>query len=318
MRYISIENVNKPASVIGLGTMIFAPEKKDLSFSILDAFLAAGGTFIDTAEIYGDPEQYGYSETTIGMWLQQRGCREQVVLQSKGCIPDTCQALHGKGLSVSPACIHEAIAGSLKRMGTDYLDIWLLHRDDPSVPVGPLVEALNRELESGTIRAYGGSNWTTERIQEANDYAKAHGLVGMAASSPLFCLATPNEPFWPGTTYLDQDAKSWHEQSGLPVIAWSALGRGFIKYGDPSDFSHPDLVRTFYNSSNFSRLNRLQELSAQLHVTPAAIALSYVTSQSFPGIALTGPGSADHVLDCAAAGDLLLTPEQLRYLEGQA
>ena len=89
MRYIAIQNINKPVSVIGLGTMIFSPEKRDLSFSILDAFLAAGGTFIDTAEIYGDPEQYGYSETTIGLWLQQRGCREQVILQSKGCIPDT-------------------------------------------------------------------------------------------------------------------------------------------------------------------------------------------------------------------------------------
>lgn len=317
MRYIAIQNINKPVSVIGLGTMIFSPEKRDLSFSILDAFLAAGGTFIDTAEIYGDPEQYGYSETTIGLWLQQRGCREQVILQSKGCIPDTCQALHGKGLAVTPEYIHQAILGSLRRLGTEYLDIWLLHRDDPSVPVGPLVEALNRELEAGTIRAYGGSNWTTERIQEANAYAEEHGLVGMAASSPLFCLATPNEPFWPTTTYLDKNSKLWHEQSGLPVIAWSALGRGFIKYGDPADLSRPDLVRTFYNSDNFSRLRRARELADRLNVTPAAIALSYVTSQSFPGIALTGPSSPEHVLDCTAAGDLLLTSEELRYLGGQ-
>lgn len=317
MRDIAIQNINKPASVIGLGTMIFSPEKRDLSFSILDAFLAAGGTFIDTAEIYGDPEQYGYSETTIGLWLQQRGCREQVILQSKGCIPDTCQALHGKCLAVTPEYIHQAILGSLRRLGTGYLDIWLLHRDDPSVPVGPLVEALNRELEAGTIRAYGGSNWTTERIQEANAYAEEHGLVGMAASSPLFCLATPNEPFWPTTTYLDKNSKLWHEQSGLPVIAWSALGRGFIKYGDPDDLSRPDLVRTFYNSDNFSRLRRARELADRLNVTPAAIALSYVTSQSFPGIALTGPSSPEHVFDCTAAGDLLLTSEELRYLEGQ-
>lgn len=316
MRYISIENIQKPASVIGLGTMIFSPGKKELSFSILDAFLAAGGTFIDTAEIYGDPEQYGYSETTIGMWLQERGCREQIVLQSKGCIPDTCRPLHGEGLAVTPEWIHRAISGSLKRLGTDYLDIWLLHRDDPAVPVGPLVEALNREIEAGTIRAYGVSNWTTGRIAEANAYAAEHGLTGIAASSPLFCLATPNEPFWPTTTYVDQDTKLWHEQSGLPVIAWSALGRGFIKYGDPADLSHPDLVRTFYHPGNFARLSRAKELGAQLHVAPAAIALSYVTSQSFPGIALVGPGSVEHVADCAAAGDLRLTPEQLRYIEG--
>ncbi len=315
MRYISIQQIEKPVSVIGLGTMIFAPHKNALSFSILDAFVESGGTLIDTAEIYGDPEDYGLSETTIGQWLQKRGCREKIVLMSKGCIPDTCVPLHGKGLAVAPEWIHKAIAGSLKRLGTSYLDIWLLHRDDPTVPVGEIVEALNRELEAGTIRAYGASNWTVERIEEANAYAQSHHLVGICASSPLFCLATAKEPFFPTTTYIDEHTWRWHAQTGFPVLAWSALGRGFIKYGDPNDTSRPDLVRTFYNSENFEKLNRAKELARKRNATAAAIALAYVTSQPFPCAALTGAGTPEHARLNAQTGDLILTEEELRFLQ---
>lgn len=317
MRYIEIQGVTKPVSVIGLGTMIMAPDKKELSWSILDAFVAQGGTLIDTAEIYGDPEHYGYSEQTIGMWLEARGNREQIVLMSKGCIPDTCQPLHGDGLAISPEWIHKAIAGSLKRLKTDYLDIWLLHRDDPTVPVGDIVEALNREIEAGTIRAYGGSNWTTQRLAEANAYAAAHGLVGMAASSPQFSLATANEPFWPTTTYVDEQTRQWHVETGLPVLAWSALGRGFVKYGDPADLSRPDLVRTFYSPANFQKMARAEELAKLYGVSKADIALAYVTRQPFPAVALVGPGSPEHVLSCTRSADVPLSEENVAWLEGK-
>lgn len=316
MRYINIKGVSKPVSVIGLGTMIMAPDKKELSWSILDAFVAQGGTLIDTAEIYGDPEHYGYSEQTIGMWLRERGCRKQIVLMSKGCIPDTCVPLHGEGLAIAPEWIHKAIAGSLKRLQTDYLDLWLLHRDDPAVPVGEIVEALNREIEAGTIRAYGGSNWTTERLAEANAYAEAHGLVGMAASSPQFSLATANEPFWPTTTYVDGKTRAWHEETGLPVLAWSALGRGFVKYGDPADLSRPDLVRTFYSEANFAKMDRAAQMAEKLGVTKADIALAYVTSQRFPAVALVGPGSAEHVAVCTRSADIPLSERDIAWLDG--
>ena len=315
MRYIRIKGVEKPVSVIGLGTMIMAPDRKELSFSILDAFLQGGGTLIDTAEIYGEPEHYGYAESTIGMWLKERGCREEIVLMSKGCIPDTCVPLHGEGLAISPEHIHNAIAGSLKRLGTDYLDIWLLHRDDPNVPVSVIVEALNRELEAGTIRAYGGSNWSTQRLAEANAYAEAHGLVGMAASSPQFSLATANEPFWPTTTFVDEETRRWHAETCLPVLAWSSLGRGFVKYGDPADLSRPDLVRTFYSKDNFEKMARAEEIGKARCVSKSDIALAYVTCQPFPSVAQIGPGSAEHVMSGTAVGDICRTGAELNYLE---
>lgn len=315
MRYIQIRGVDKPVSVIGLGTMIMAPDKKELCWSILDAFLAQGGTLIDTAEIYGDPEDYGYAEQTIGMWLKERQNREQIVLMSKGCIPDTCVPLHGPGLAVAPADIHRAITGSLERLQTDYLDLWLLHRDDPSVPVGEIVEALNEEIRMGRIRAYGGSNWSIQRLEAANAYAEAHGLVGMAASSPQFSLPQAKQPFFPGTTYLDETGKSWHQKNQLPVLAWSSLGRGFMKYGDPADTSRENLVKTFYSEGNFQRLARADELGSQLGRSRIDIALAYVTNQPFPSAALVGPGSVQHVLSCTGAAELVLGAEQVAWLE---
>lgn len=315
MRYIELPGIPRPVSVIGLGTMILAPSKKELSFSILDAFAQAGGTLIDTAEIYGDPEDYGYAETTIGLWLKERGNRDQMVLMSKGCIPNTCVPLHGEGLAITPEHIHRAIAGSCRRLGVEQLDLWLLHRDDPEVPVGEIVEALNQELQAGTIRAYGGSNWSTQRLQAANDYAASQGLVGMAVSSPQFSLPTPKEPFFPGTTYLDEEGRRWHEAAGLPVLAWSSLGRGFVKYGRPEDQSRPDLVRTFYSDTNFEKLRRADVLAARYGVTRADIALAYVIGQRFPSVALVGPGSPEHATACAQVAELGLTREELDWLE---
>ena len=115
MKTIEISGINKKISILGLGTMIFAPSKKDKCFSILDTFISNGGTTIDTAEVYGDPEEYGYSEIVIGMWLEKQKCREDIVLVSKGCIPNTCKPIHPNGLDITPEHIHAAIDGSLNR-----------------------------------------------------------------------------------------------------------------------------------------------------------------------------------------------------------
>ena len=234
MRTFNLANINKPVSVVGLGTMIFAPHKKDLAFELLDLFIDQGGTLVDTAEIYGDPEEYGYSEKTIGMWLDNRKNREDIVLMSKGCIPGTCKPIHPDGLEITPRHIHDAISGSLERLQTDYLDLWMFHRDAPEKPVGNLVEAVNAEIEDGRIKAWGGSNWTVARIKEANDYAERHGLAGMSASSPHFSLALANESYWPNTVVTSLSDKQWYLDNQLPLIAWSSLGRGFFSHNSTS------------------------------------------------------------------------------------
>ena len=286
MKTITIEGISKPLSVLGMGTMIFAPEKKDLCFSILDTFIANGGTTIDTAEVYGAPEEYGYSETTIGMWLSERKCREDIVLISKGCIPDTCKPIHPDGLAVTPEHIHRAIDGSLERLQTDYLDMWLLHRDDESKPVGPIMDALHEEVTRGRIKTFGGSNWTVQRIQEANDYARSKGQKEMTASSPHFCFAVAKEPYWPHTVVTTAEDKAWFEKTKLPLLAWSSTGRGFFAKGAEDYQEDPNLVRVYYNEENFEKLKRAEIVGKNKGLNRIEIAIAYTQNQKFPVISL--------------------------------
>ena len=103
---------------------------------------------------------------------------------------------------------------SLDRLGLEYADLYLMHRDNPAVPVGEFVDCLNGHREAGRISAYGGSNWTTARLQAANEYATAHGVPGFAASSPNFSLAHWNEPMWGGClTAVDPASRAWYART---------------------------------------------------------------------------------------------------------
>jgi aryl-alcohol dehydrogenase-like predicted oxidoreductase len=315
MKTIKIPEIDKPISVLGMGTMIFSPKKKDLCHSMLDVFVSNGGTLIDTAEIYGDPEEFGYSELTIGMWLGERRCREKIVLLSKGCIPNTCKPIHPDGLQISPKHIHAAIDGSLKRLNTDYIDIWLLHRDDMSLPVGPIIEALNEEVKRGRIKAFGGSNWTTSRIEEAKAFARSKGLQSFSVSSPHFCLALAKEPYWPGAVFTDGAAMRWYEKTGMPLFAWSSTGRGFFAKGDPSYLGDANLVRVYYNEDNFEKLRRAEKVGKAKGLTRIEVSLAYLANQKFPVVPLVGPETDEQVKSCAKAMGTFLTKREMEYLE---
>ena len=154
--------------------------------------------------------------------------REKIVLASKGLITGYCAPLHPGGAKINPESVHKALEGSLERLKTDYLDIWMFHRDDLSHPVGPLVDVLDEEVKKGRIKAYGASNWSTERIQEAIDYAQANGKAEMMSTSPNFSLAKANEPYWPEAVTTGEEDKHWFAKNNFLLVAWSALGRGFL------------------------------------------------------------------------------------------
>ncbi len=316
VRKLSVAGLDKPLSVIGMGTMIFHPDSQDRDFELLDAFVASGGTFVDTAEVYGAVEEHGYSEMVIGEWL--KACptaREQIVLASKGLIPGYCAPLYPGGARIDPASVHKAIHGSLQRLKTDYLDIWMFHRDDRDHPVGPLVDALDEEVRAGRIKAYGASNWKPDRIQEAIDYARANGKAEMMCSSPNFSLARANEPFWPDTVVAGEPDRAWFAANDFLVVAWSSLGRGFFAKGDPKDRSNPDLVRVFYSDGNFERKKRAEALAKSRGLSLFQIALGYVINQDFPVVALCGAATPEQVADSARAGDLELTRAELDWLD---
>src|SRR5579859_2551660 len=222
MLYGTVTDLSKPVSRLVLGSVAFKtepPERLLKTFDLLDAFVALGGTMVDTAYSYGG----GACERAIGLWLQERASRDSIMILTKGAHPQP-----GEPRRVTPAAIDHDLTISLERLGTEYVDLYLLHRDDPDVPVGPIVECLNHHLEAGRIRAFGGSNWTTRRIDEANTYAARRNLRGFVASSPNLSLAVPKEPRWAGCLYADPATRAWHTEHQFPLFSWSSQAGGFF------------------------------------------------------------------------------------------
>ncbi len=314
MRYVEISGLSSPVSNIGLGTTskTFTTEP-DAAPGLLEAFLAAGGNLVDTAHIYG----FGTSEQTLGRWLEESGRRNEVVLLTKGCHPtvDPDDFFGTPWVSrVTPDAIRTDLSESLERLRTDYVDIYLLHRDDETVDPGPLLETLNEEQEGGRIKVFGASNWRVERIVEANAVAARNGLNGFVVSSPGLSLARPTEMRYPGTLFADDAIRQWHESSRFPLLAFSSLSAGFINRS-PSDPPTDDDAGPYYSDENFERLRRAQEIGDAKNATGLQVALAFVLLQAFPVVGLIGPSSISNLDSALGALDVELTAEEMDYLD---
>ena len=317
MRYVQVPQLEKPVSVIGLGTnsRAFTPDMYDRSAELLNKFLDAGGNCIDTAHIYS----FGDSEKTLGRWIYEVGRRNELVLITKGCHP----AVNREDIFGSPwvsrftpEAMQTDLSESLERLHTDYVDLYLLHRDDESVSVGPLIEALNREQASGRIKAFGASNWRVERIAEANEYASQHGLNGFVISSPSLSLARPKKMLFPGTLFADEATRQWHRTHQLPLLAWSSLATGFMsgKF-KPDDAGDENMIQVYYSEENFERVRRAEILATRKNATVSQIGLAYVLQQAFPVIALVGSTRVSNLDDTLGALNVELNREEIEFLD---
>lgn len=306
MKHIQIKGLDKPVSKLIMGSDFFRLDNGQEVSDILGHYLAIGGNTIDTAFIYCG----GQSEQALGIWLDEMGNRDDINIFTKGAHHDA------SGPRVNPEAIRSDLFTSLERLRTDYIDLYALHRDDPSIPVGVILEALNEHVEAGRIRAFGGSNWTHERLQEAADYAEQHGLIGFSFSSPNLSLAKANEPFWAGCVSTDEQALRWHEAKQFPLLSWSSQARGFFTGRfTPENRDNADLVRVFYSDDNWTRLRRAEQLAQEKGVSAIQIALAYVLSQPFPACALIGPRSEAEMLSCRDGAQLVLSAQELAWLD---
>lgn len=298
-----IPGIAKPASVVALGFEFF-PNFASASLT-LDAFYEAGGNLFDTAYVYGG----GKTEAIFGDWHTSRNVpREEIVLIGKGAHSPLCY----------PDMIAKQLDQSLERLKTDYVDAYFMHRDNPDVPVGEFVDAMDAEVRRGRIRGiFGGSNWTRERMDEAAAYAGTKGKQAPAALSNNFSLAEMLDPIWAGCVAAsDDDWKEWLKSRQIPNFAWSSQGRGFFTDRAGRD-KHDDeeIVRVWYSDRNFDRRDRAIELARKLGRHPIHIALAYVIAQPFPVIPLIGPRTIAELEDSLSALDIKLTDEQLKWLE---
>ncbi len=316
MQYGEVKGIGKPVSRLVQGTVMLSEADLPGSFALLDGVYAAGGRAFDTAYSYGGGEK----ERVLGAWLADRGVRDDLVILGKGAHPADGRP------KVTPEDITSDLHESLGRLGVDFIDLYVLHRDNPALPVGPLVEVLNEHHRAGKIGAFGGSNWSPERIGEANDYARANGLLPFAVSSPNFSLAEQFRPPWPGCISVSgpqgEAARAWYREQGIPLFTWSSLAGGFFS----GRFSRTNLdqftayldrncIEAYGEEPNFGHLDRARELADERGLSIPQVALAYVLGQPDHIYPLVGSSNAEEFQQNAAALDVNLTPQELAWLD---
>jgi len=321
MRYGQIPDLEKPVSRLVQGTMMINRDALEYSLDLLDGIFARGCTTFDSAHSYSD----GDAERVLGLWMEARGNREQVVILTKG-------AHHNQDRRrVTPFDITSDLHDSLARLRTDYIDLYMLHRDDPSVPVEPIVDTLNQLKNAGYIRAFGGSNWSHERLQLANEYAERSGQTPFVLSSPNVSLAEQVQEPWAECVSLTGErnagARAWYAGTQMPVFAWSSLASGFftgrfrrenLEQFPQDDYWTPIVIRCYASEDNFERLDRAEKLAKEKGVQTLQIALAYVLNLPLNLFALVGCRTPQEFEANIEALDITLTPDEMKWLNLEA
>jgi aryl-alcohol dehydrogenase-like predicted oxidoreductase len=315
MEFGTIAGIEKPVSRLVQGSAMLTEEDLPGSLALLDAVYELGCGAFDTAHSYGS----GACELVLGQWVKSRGVRDEVVILGKGAHP------YDGRERVTPEDITSDLHESLRRQGTDYIDLYLLHRDNPRVSVGPIVEVLNDHKRAGKIGAFGGSNWSTERIAEANAHAVENGLESFTVSSPNYSLAVQVKPPWEGCHSISgpagEDERQWYIEQGMPVFPWSSLAGGFFsgrfRRDNLNSFDRylDKLCSESYGSEeNFQRLDRVEELGERYGLSIPQVAMAYVMSQPLDVYALVGCRTGDEFAMNAAVLGQKLAAEEVAWL----
>lgn len=314
MRYADF--CGKQASVLALGTMDFGGKiEESRAREFMDAYIEIGGNFIDTARIYGDfvRKIQGGSEQVIGRWMEDRHCRDKIVLGTKGGHPDPATMHTGR---LSREEVLSDMQRSLDNLRCDCVDIYWLHRDDPTRPVEDILETLTDLTERGMTCHVGVSNWTPARILAAKEASEKHGLVKIKANQPQFSLA--RQVVVEDDTLCQVDAQTYemHVRENLICQPFSSQAKGFLSKMDAQGEGvlTDKARRRFLCDENLAVLKRAQALSKETGLSVGAISLAWLTSQPFPTFPIAGVSRMEHIDALKEAGGAVLTAQQRDWL----
>ena len=280
-----------------------------MSFRLLDAFVAEGFNLIDTADLYARWVQGlegGESETIIGKWLKRSGKRQSVIIATKvgkEMGPDK------KGLSRS--YIFQAVEESLRRLQTDYIDLYQSHEDDTQTPLEETLDAFDRLIQDGKVRAIGASNFSAKRLAEALQVSEKYGYPRYQSLQPLFNLYDRAD--------YEKDLEPLCREKGLAVISYFSLASGFLtgKYrseADLADRARADIVKKYLNERGYRILEALGRVAQQHNVTPAQAALAWLIAQPTITAPIASATNLEQLNQLIQATTLELDPSSMALL----
>ncbi|PRY42894.1 aryl-alcohol dehydrogenase-like predicted oxidoreductase [Spirosoma oryzae] len=283
---------------------------KQVSFALLDAFVDSGFNLIDTADVYSrwvPGNQGGESETIIGEWLRQRGGRDKVVIATKlgaEMAPDK------KGLSAS--YVRQAVEASLKRLQTDYIDLYQTHFDDLGTPVEETLGALADLVQTGKVRVIGASNMTPDRLEQSL-------IASQQKHYPAYQCLQPEYNLFDRENY-ETNYEPICRENGLGVIPYSSLASGFLsgKYRSEADASKSPrgggITKKYLNSRGHQILNALDDVAERYSATPAQISLAWLMARPSITAPIVSASSVDQWHDLAKSAELSLDSNAIKAL----
>jgi aryl-alcohol dehydrogenase-like predicted oxidoreductase len=311
MKKRKLGNSGLEVAPLALGGNVFGwTADETTSFGLLDAFVAAGGNLIDTADVYSawvPGNKGGESEAILGKWLKASGNRGKVLIATKvgkEMGPDR------KGLSKS--YILRAAEDSLRRLQTEYIDLYQSHEDDPGTPLEETLEAYAQLIRQGKVRAIGASNYSADRLREALDVSSRSGYPSYQCLQPLYNLYDRAE--------YEAELEPLCREKGVGVIPYFSLGSGFLtgKYRSEKDLasrSRGEFVKKYLNDRGFRILDALDQVAARYHSVPAVVSLAWLIAR--PGVTapIASATSLDQMTDLIEATTLELDPSSFELLD---
>lgn len=261
----------------------------------------------------------GYGEKSLGAYLKSRNRTNEAVILTKGCHPNPYRK------RVTSYDLLSDFHDSMAKLDREYIDIYMLHRDDPDVPVSEIIPTLDQLKREGKIGIYGASNWSIERIKEANAFAEAHDMSPFAAVSPHYSLAHQIQDPWGGGISITgpehAEDRAWLVENQIPVFAYSSMSCGFIsgmfKSTDKEGakkFLTPPGMKGYYADENFERLARAEQLAEKYDVTVAQISMAWLFNQDLQVIPLQGGENAEMYRQTLEASKIKLTADEVKWL----
>lgn len=319
MNHIYIKGIPQKVSDISFGTATTTLEDEQKVHDMLDHYVAKGGNYIDTARFYGRGSGIQHTEEVLGRWLSKGDNRSKVIIQSKTGNPymDRNLNMFEEIPRVGRTYMYDDILFSRDKLQVDCIDIYLMHRDNPKVPVEEIVDTFEEFIRRGWIKAYGMSNWTLERFIEAYEYAEKMAYQGPSVFSPFFSLVKLEKPWYYRIPPFKEEWLEWFENhKDVNVAAWAAQGRGFFgnypQY-DPEN-ADPATRMAVLTEENFARKERVIELAEKKGLRPSQVSLLYVLSQEAETSAIIGPRSKEDIDNVIELTAERLTKEEMDYL----
>ena len=316
MQYDSIDGLDKKISklIMGNDNQIYFDEAAKL----WDHWIEVGGNAFDNAHIYGQ----GSMEKLLGDWHRKRDNLKDLVIIAKGAHTPNCD----------PKSITSQLTESLDRLQTETADIYIMHSDNPEIPVDEFIDVLNEEKNKGRIKIFGGSNWTLSRFKEAKNWAEENNKVKFSVLNNNLALCKMIKPLWDGCiSSNDQEILTYLESTKTAHLSWSSQGRGFFlpdeithqieekitkdesSWRQPGEHSSGPLS-CFDSEDNRERKSRAIDLAKKLNTDSQNIAGAWPLNLDFPSFALIGPRIISEIDSSLKNLDLELTREQVNWL----